>query len=111
MSFRPPMDISELNNVDYGITQVSFEESAMGKIQKELETQTEEFRQYYAAEKANREEDIAQHSINSKKEFRRGIIYAIVGAVFGVIFDRLITGAGFDIVDYILSFIHNLFYS
>lgn len=86
---------------------VSFEDSAMGQIQKELKSQTDVMRDYAAKQEENRKLDKAEARKDAPKRFLRDATISIISAIVGGIVTFVCDNYGKTIIDWFVRFLQN----
>ena len=96
------------NNPDLGleIKEVSFEESAMGKLHQELISQKEDFRNYAAKQEINRDLDKKQAKKDAPKKFLRDCAIAIISGIAGSVIATVYINSGFSITEFFKNVFH-----
>lgn len=127
MKFTPPFervnkpDVNDFSSVDIqktnqriekytkkyiegnAVGSISFEDSAIGKIQKELQSQTKVMREYAANQKENRIEDKAEAKKDAPKKFLRDVLLCLVSAIVGGAVTFFFDNYGTLVVNWILK--------
>ena len=91
--------IAEGRVIPYGVKTVSYEESAAGKAQTELEQLRKEVADYHAKEDERHREEAVQTEIQRKKNLRNNFIVAAFGAAFALFLEHIC-----DIIQFFVQF-------